>query len=119
MIFDFWKRERKKKVVEKIEEKKSSLEDICIKHGYNELYEPMSRLILHNPKRLLNVKDIDLISLASVKIWIGEYKEARKIFEEAIEKYPWHRDRIKKILENFDTVVHITKEWWKGRGVLK
>jgi len=67
MIFDFWKRGRKKKVVEKIEVKKSSLEDICIKHGYNELYEAISRLILYNPKRLLNVKDIDLISLASVR----------------------------------------------------
>jgi len=103
----------------------SILKRTCRELGREDLYEPLSNLLLIDPRQL--AKDfsanpnmrLDAINLASVLLYRKEYDGAKSKFQEAYERWPYRREYVKCVLENFDDTVKIAEKTWEIDGVYK
>jgi uncharacterized protein HemY len=115
----FWKKEKKEEEKKLATQTKSTLENICKKYGKSELYSSLSRILPLDPRKLSTVKDVPPFYLGSLRLYEGNYGEARKCFEKAMEdpQFAHLMPYLKQILENLDIVAKIAREWWKEEGV--
>jgi len=133
----FWEKEEAKKeasaektTVEKI----SKLKETCQDFKTEDLYAPMSRILLCDPR--LQARDMDsgkvinMIDQGTVALYKGDKETAKKIYEKYRNNLEeLYRDNLKEllsmrqymnlILEKFDIVADIAKAWWEKEGVYK
>jgi hypothetical protein len=113
----FGKKEEQKEEKQKgkpAEIPKSKLEIYCERHGKPELYKPLSSVLLDQPEK--NISEASeasyLLPYVSVLIHQGRTVEAKKRYNSFYSKDPDTYSYLRLIIDNFDDVVKIAKDYW-------
>ena len=125
---------RKKKEEEKEEVKvetnpaeilDSTLERICKKYGRPELYDPLSKTVLVEPRG----RDVENLlsegtylgcsAAACVMLYEEKPELAKEYFEKAIGMRAGRKKSYLSVIENIDIVAEIVTDWWKEEGKYK
>jgi hypothetical protein len=107
---------------EKEKKEELSLYNICKEFRKEDLYDPISRLLPLDPSKLKSIvgKSDDPILSTIINIYDGNVKAAKEILEKSIgyySQFPYYSHRveyIKKIVNSFDDVVKILREYWRA-----
>jgi hypothetical protein len=119
------KEEEKEEVgveAEPAEIQESTLEKICKKYGRPDLYDPLSKTILAEPRgrdveSLVSEESyLDYSAAASVMLYEGKPELARDSFLMAIELGADRTRSYMSVIENIDIVSEILTDWWKEEG---
>ena len=100
----------------------STLEKICKKYGRPELYDPLSKTILVEPRDrdmeslLSEGTYLDYSAAACVMLYVGNLELAKEYFEKTLEMRADRKKSYLSVIENIDIVAEIVTGWWKEEG---
>lgn len=103
----------------------STLEKICKKYGRPELYDPLSKTILVEPRDrdveslLSEGTYLDYSIVACVMLYEGNLELAKEYFEKTIKIRADRKKSYLSVIENIDIVAEIVTDWWKEEGKYK
>lgn len=124
---------RKKKEEEKEEEpepspaeiQESALRRKCREHGRPDLYDPLSKTILAEPRG----RDVESLlsegtysgcsAAASVMLYERNPELAKEYFEKTIELGTPRKESYSLVIEDIDIVAKIVTDWYKDEGKYK
>jgi hypothetical protein len=104
------------------EMQESTLERICKDYGKPDLYEPLSKTILVDPRGrdveslLSEGTYLDYSIVACVMLYEGKPELARDYFLTVIDMRPNRKKSYLSVIENIDVVSKIAADWWKEEG---
>jgi tetratricopeptide (TPR) repeat protein len=116
-----------------IVDERKTLEKVCEDLGRKDLYEPLSNILSCDPRKLEPIYEklkekikkgelissLDSLHFANSLFYKEEYDQAKEYFEKAYLGIENKRKYISLVLNNFEDVKKIAKEWWERNGIYK
>jgi tetratricopeptide (TPR) repeat protein len=128
----FWKKEKREETPKPVVDDRRTLEKVCEDLGRKDLYNPLSWILLLDPRRLepiyeqikrgesvSKLSSINSLEIANILLYREEYDQAREYFEKASSEIEIRREHICSVLDNFEDVKKIAKEWWERNDIYK